>query len=146
MRKTAGTSIIGAVTLALLTGSLGEAAAPGKVKRPRLDVRPSPRITFSPAQVLVTAELRGGDEAEEFYCPAVEWDWDDGSRSTQESDCAPIEEGGRLERRFTNTHAYRRAGTYNVKVTIRRAERAIAVASATITVRPGLGDLSSSPD
>ena len=40
-------------------------------------------------------------------------------------------------------HAYRQAGTYNVKITMRRAERPLAVASATVTVRPGLGDMSS---
>ena len=139
-------SLIGLVTLAMVAGSLGDAVAKEKAKRPRLDVRPTPRITFSPAQVFVTAELMGGGEIEDFYCPAVEWDWDDGSKSMQESDCEPIENGGALERRFSNTHAYRTAGTYNVKVTIRRAERPIAVASATVTVRPGLGDLSATPD
>jgi hypothetical protein len=60
-----------------------------------------------------------------------------------QEDCAPFETGASLERRFTANHAYRQAGTYNVKITMRRADRPLAVASATVTVRPGLGDMSS---
>jgi hypothetical protein len=138
-----------AVAMAVVTAAAGApvwAGSTDKAKRPRLDVRPSPRVAFSPVNVLVTAELMGGDDIEEYYCPAIEWDWDDGSRSVQESDCTPLAAGGTFERRFTNSHAYRSAGTYNVKVTMRRAERNLAVSTATITVRPGLGDFSDPAD
>jgi len=114
-----------------------------RTKKPRLDLRASPRMAFSPVNVLLTAELQGGDNIEEFHCPEVEWDWDDGGRSVHQQDCAPLETGAPLERRFTANHAYRQAGTYTVKITMRRADRPLAVASATVTVRPGLGDMSS---
>jgi hypothetical protein len=113
-----------------------------KPRRPRLDLRATPRVAFSPVDVLVTAELTGGDEAEEFHCPAILWEWDDGAKSTQESDCEPLAAGGELERRFTAHHAYRRAGTYNVKITMQRSTRTLAVATTTVTVRPGLADMS----
>ena len=127
----------------LATATSGLSADRPRPKKPRLDPRASPRMAFSPVNVLLTAELQGGDDSEDFHCPEVEWDWDDGGRSVHQQDCAPLATGASLERRFTANHAYRQAGTYNVKITMRRADRSLAVASATVTVRPGLGDMSS---
>jgi hypothetical protein len=117
------------------------AAFESKPKKPRLDLRALPRMAFSPVNIFLTAELMGGEDVEELYCPELEWDWDDGGKSVQESDCAPFETGvTKLERRYTSEHEYRKAGIYNIKVTMRRSNRPIAVASVKITVRPGLGD------
>ena len=138
-----------ALLLVLGTAAAGVAAESrdkGRGKKPRLDLRASPRMAFSPVDVLLTAELSGGDALEDFHCPQVEWDWDDGGKSVQESDCTPLESGADIERRFTAHHAYRTAGTYNVKMTMRRAHRPVAVATTVITVRPGLGDMSSRID
>jgi hypothetical protein len=129
------------LVLAAATG--GSAADQPRLKKPRLDLRASPRMAFSPVNILLTAELQGGDDIADFHCPEVEWDWDDGGKSVHQEDCAPPETGAPLERRYTANHAYRQAGTYNVKITMRRAERPLAAASATVTVRPGLGDMSS---
>jgi hypothetical protein len=113
-----------------------------KVQKPKLEVRAAPRMAVSPAQVLFTAELKGGDDVEDFHCPDIEWDWDDGGKSEHEADCAPFETGTTIERRFTAQHVFARQGTYNVKVTMRRADRIIASSRVTITVRPGFGDVS----
>jgi hypothetical protein len=116
-------------------------AAADKPKKPRLDLRATPRMAFSPVNVLLTAELIGGDEVEEYHCPEVEWEWDDGGKSVSEGDCEPWEPGvTKLGRRFTAEHYYRRAGSYNVQVTLRKANKALAKASVRLTVRPGLGD------
>jgi hypothetical protein len=135
MRTAALTAII-AVALA----TAGNSAE--KARKPRLDLRAAPRMAFSPVNVLLTAELSGGDDVDQYYCPAVEWDWDDGGRSVQESDCPPMEAGGTFERRFTAEHAYNRAGSFNVKMTMRKANRAIAVATTTVTVHAGAGEAS----
>jgi len=119
------------------TSSAGDQS--GRARKPRLEVRATPRMAFSPVMVLATAELRGGELAEEFYCPALEWDWDDGGKSGQESDCPPFEPGMEMDRRFTAEHAYRRAGVYQVTVKLKRADRSVAVASTTVHVRGGLG-------
>ncbi|HVR71442.1 MAG TPA: hypothetical protein VMT87_11420 [Vicinamibacteria bacterium] len=122
-------------------------AAEAKPKKPRLELRATPRMAFSPVNVFFTAELTGGDDVEEYYCPELEWEWDDGGKSTQESDCAPFEAGKtKIERRFTNDHEYRRAGVYNVKVTMRRADRSLAASNVRVTVRPGLGDRTLEPN
>src|SRR6185369_4275741 len=111
-----------------------------KGKKPHMDLRSSPRMGFSPVHVLFTAEFVGGDDIEEFHCPEIEWDWDDGGKSVQESDCAPFEAGTAIERRFTGEHEYKLAGTYNVKLTMRRQNKPLATSTVKVTVRAGLGD------
>ena len=129
-----------ALSVAVLLAAGASDAAP-KPKRPRLELRATPRMTFSPAHILFTAELTGGDDSEDYHCPEIEWDWDDGGKSVQETDCKPFEPGvTKIDRRFTAEHDYRNAGIYSVRVTMRRAERPIATTSVRITVRPGLGD------
>jgi hypothetical protein len=122
-------------------GGPARAADEPKVKKPRLDLRAAPRFAFSPVTVHLTAELTGGDDVEEMYCPELEWDWDDGGKSVHEGDCPPFEAGvTKLERRYTAEHEFQRAGSYNVKVTMRRAGRTLAAANVRVTVRAGLGD------
>jgi len=137
--------VIGAVfilSLATFVGAGGES----KLKRPRLDLRATPRIAFSPAMVLLSADLVGGDDGEEYYCPSLEWEWGDGGRSAHEADCPPYQTGTPLERHFSAEHGFRFAGDYNVKVTMRRSGRVLAVATAHIALRPGFGDLRSGED
>ena len=116
-------------------------APAAKPKKPRLDLRATPRMAFSPVTIFLTAELMGGDDHEDFYCPELEWDWDDGGKSVQESDCPEFEPGkSKIERRFTAEHSYGKAGNYNVKLTMRHANKMLAQTAVKITVRPGLGD------
>jgi len=117
-----------------------------KGKKPKLELRAAPRMAVSPAQILFTAELKGGDNLEDFHCPEIEWDWDDGGRSDHEPDCEPFAPGTEIERRFTKEHVFARQGTYNVKITMRRADRVIASSRVTVTVRPGFGDVSGEMD
>jgi hypothetical protein len=143
MRDTRG--FITAIVL-ITTALGGVSTAQPRGKKPRLDLRATPRMAFSPVNVLLTAELSGGDDTADFYCPEVEWDWDDGGKSVHQEDCAPVETGAPLERRYTANHSYQQAGNYNVKITMRQASKPVAVATAMITVRPGLGDMSSNSE
>ena len=130
----------------LVGGTTLTAGGAEKLKKPRLDLRATPRLAFSPVTVFFTAELQGGDDVEEYYCPELEWDWDDGGKSVHEADCQPFEAGkSQIERRFTAEHEYRRAGAYAVKVTMRHGQRSLAVANIKVTVRPGLGDRTMEP-
>jgi hypothetical protein len=131
--------LAGFVLVIAAAGSTGNVSAM-KIQKPRLDLRATPRIAFSPAYVLLTAELVGGDEVEEFYCPALEWNWGDGGKSVRESDCPPFQAGAELVRHFSAEHGYRHAGEYQITVTLRRANRSLAMASARVNVRPGVGD------
>lgn len=126
----------GSVVAPLLAVALAAPVAAGTRggKKPRLDLRASPRMSLMAANVLVVAELVGGDEIEEFHCPAVEWEWGDGGRSAQESDCPPFEPGMSMARRHTASHAYRQQGEYNIRVTLRRAGRSLAAATTSVTI------------
>lgn len=133
-RNVVGTFVV------LALAAHGSADNEPKANKPRLDLRATPRVAFSPVTVFLTAELNGGADLEEYYCPELEWDWGDGGKSAHQADCPPFEAGTTLERRFTAEHGYRHAGNYNIKVSLRRGNRSLAVASASINVRPGLGD------
>ena len=128
----------------VLAAAASTGAEGAKIRKPRLDLRATPRMAFSPVNVLLTAELVGGDELEEYYCPGLEWNWGDGAKSVRESDCPPFQPGGEFVRRFSAEHGYRRAGEYEITVTLRRANKSLAAASARVDVRPGLGDMSAS--
>jgi hypothetical protein len=105
-----------------------------RVKRPHLDLRASPRMALIPVSIFAVAELVGGDDVEDFYCPAVEWDWGDGARSAHEADCPPFAPGMAMARRHTASHAYRQRGEYSVRVTLRRVGRPLAVATTLVSV------------
>ena len=131
------------VLAALVAVSLAAAAplgAEAKPKKPSLDIRVTPRMAFSPVTVLLVAELKGGDDLDEYYCPEIEWDWDDGGKSVHEADCPPFENGTTtIERRFSQEHHYPRAGIYNVKASFRKAGNTFLANSIRITVRAEIG-------
>ena len=63
-------------------------------KKASLTLKANPPIAFSPAKMVVSAELKGGsDETDDYYCPNLEWDWGDGTKSESNQDCAPFEAG-----------------------------------------------------
>jgi hypothetical protein len=111
-----------------------------KPKKPHLELRAAPRMALSPVTVHLTAEVVGGDDAEEWYCPEIEWQWDDGGKSVQESDCPPFADGTKIERRYSTSHEYPHAGVYQIKVFLRHKSQTLASQSVRVTVRPGISD------
>jgi hypothetical protein len=98
-------------------------------------------MAFSPVNILIVAELKGGDDIEEYYCPEIEWDWDDGGKSVHEADCDPFEAGQTtIERRYSAEHRYNRAGVYNVKASFKRTGKTFLAGTIRVTVRAGVGD------
>ena len=112
-----------------------------KLKKPALELRSTPRFAFSPARILFTAELKGGDDVEEFYCPEIEWEWGDGGRSVEEADCEPWVAGSTtIERRFTANHVFQFAGLYPVRISLRKSGKLLSTQQLNLAVRAGLGD------
>src|SRR3954453_10401248 len=123
MRHAALAAVALVVVPLLASAGSNKDTSKDKEKKPHLELRASPRFSFSPARVLLTAELVGGDEVDEYNCPDIEWEWDDGSKRADEWDCDPLDPGSRIERRYTAEHEFRLAGNYNVKVTMRHVDR-----------------------
>jgi hypothetical protein len=113
-------------------------------KRPKITLKAQPLIAMAPARVVLTAELVGGDnDFEDFYCPAVEWEWGDGTKSESSTDCPPYEPGkSEIKRRFTVEHVFRlgRPNGYRVTVHLKRRDKSVGAATVNVQVRPGLRD------
>jgi PKD repeat protein len=112
------------------------------VKKASLNLKASPTIVFSPARVVVSAELRGGaDDTDELYCPSLEWDWGDGTKSEAGTDCEPFEAGtSAIQRRFTSSHTYNIAGNYRVQLRLKRGSKINLGGHVSVQVKPGLRD------
>ncbi len=126
------------------SGEKGQAGTTRRRPRSRHSAsRASPPISFSPANIHLVAELKGGpDDYEEFYCPAIEWDWGDGTRSENSSDCDPHEAGvSQISRRFSKTHVYNLQGRYRVQIRLKRNTKVLTSASTNVQVRAGIRDM-----
>src|SRR5260221_11409891 len=88
-------------------------------------------MAISPARVVASADITGGaDDYEEFYCPSIEWDWGDDTRSTSAADCDPYEAGkSEIKRRFSADHVYQVAGDYRIQFRLKKKDKAIAAAA-----------------
>src|SRR5712692_4405647 len=84
--------------------------------RPKLTLKAQPMMAIAPARVVFTAELNGGaNDLQDYYCPTIEWEWGDETRSESTSDCAPYEAGkSEIKRRFTVEHHYKHGANYRV--------------------------------
>jgi hypothetical protein len=114
------------------------------VKKASLSLKASPTIVFSPARIVVSAELKGGaDDSDELYCPSLEWDWGDGTKSESNVDCEPFEAGkSTIQRRFTTSHTYEMAGSYRVQLRLKRGSKILLGGHVSLQVKPGLRDTS----
>lgn len=131
------------LAVVLLDGTPAPAAGAARQeenKKPSLSLKATPPIAFSPARVRVVAEIRGGaDDYEDYYCPAIEWDWGDGTTSESTEDCEPYQAGkSSIRRRWSAEHVYRHSGSYKVFFRLKRRDKTVAAVSANVQVRPGL--------
>lgn len=141
---------LGIAVLLLTVGAFAVAQEPEREKgdgRPSIGLKATPLMAFSPARISLRAELKGGaDDYEQYYCSTVEWEWGDGTVSERTLDCAPYEAGKSEIRRFySGTHTYTISGRYNVRFKLKKGDKVVGVAVATVQVRPGIRD-PSDPD
>ena len=85
-------------------------------------------------------DVRGGaDDYADFYCPAIEWDWGDGTVSGNSEDC---DLSGREE--HDPAALFHRArvpqpGSFQVFFRLKQRDRVIAASSGNVQ-RPGVRD------
>ena len=105
-----------------------------KKEKPSLNLRASPPISFSPATIHVVGELKGGpDDFEDYYCPTIEWDWGDGTRSEAANDCDPYQAGvSQILRRFSTDHVYNMVGRFRVALRLKRNTKVVTSATTNI--------------
>jgi hypothetical protein len=112
-------------------------------KKASISLRANPTIGFSPARVVVTADVKGGpDDAENLYCASVEWVWGDDTKSESRADCEPYEAGkSEIKRRYTLDHVYQTGGQYRVEFYLKQKNKRVLGGQTTINIRPGARDI-----
>jgi hypothetical protein len=109
-------------------------------KKPSLSLKASPSISFAPARVVLVAELKGGNDDEELYCPTVEWEWGDLTQSVVEADCEPYSPGkSEIKRRYTVEHQFKNPGSFKIVLRLKKGSRVVGQGTAQVQVRAGLG-------
>ena len=111
-------------------------------KKPSLSLKATPPAGFAPLRVHVALDVRGGaNDYADFYCPTVQWDWDDGTISENSEDCEPYEAGkSTIKRRFSADHTFRLSGEYRLTFRLKQKDKVISSATTTITVRAGANE------
>ena len=108
-------------------------------KKPSLSLKATPPAGFAPLRVHLAVDVKGGaNDYADFYCPTVQWDWDDGTTSETSEDCQPYEAGkSTIQRRFSADHMFRLSGEYRLTFRLKQKAKVVSSATTTITVRPG---------
>lgn len=149
-RTTSSASRRLALAVALLAGlaATSAGATDAKTSKPKLSLRASPSVSFSPARIFLVAEIKGGpNDYEEYYCASVEWDWGDGTTSEARYDCEPYESGkSEIRRRYATEHRYLTAGHYQIQFRLKKKNKPIAAAHTLVQVRPGVRDIGQGPE
>ena len=114
----------------------------GDDKKPSLSLKATPPVGFSPLRVRLVVDVRGGaDDYADFYCPAIEWDWGDGTVSGNSEDCDPYQAGkSTIRRRYSIEHVFRQPGSFQVFFRLKQRDRVIAASSGNVSARPGVRD------
>ena len=112
-----------------------------KAPKPKLTVKVTPAMGgTAPARIVASADLIGGaPDGEELYCPAVEWDFGDDTKSTASADCDPYEPGkSEIKRRFTAEHTYANGGDFRIQLRLKKKNKVLVSGSVPIQIRRGI--------
>jgi hypothetical protein len=133
-------AMVGAVSV-LAAGPGPGTAAPDQ-KKPSLALKASPIISYSPSKITLVAELKGGpNDNEEMYCPTVEWDWGDDTKSESSTDCDPYVPGkSEIQRRFSVIHEFKEAGNYRIWIRLKKKDKTVIAANVVVQVNSGMRD------
>jgi hypothetical protein len=133
---------VAAIFCVMAVAASAQAARPDKKDKPTIAVKVSPIVGFSPANMVLTADLKGGpDDYQDFYCATVEWDWGDDTRSESKTDCEPYEAGkSEIKRHFTIEHTFNTAGEYRVEFRLKQKNKIVGRGSTDVKIRPGVRD------
>src|SRR5262245_51764714 len=107
---------------------------------PYVELRPMRKVTVLPlnsCDVKVTFQLTVSDgNSEDYYCPRVVWEWEDGLLSSEQSDCPPFEDAAPSDHRrtWTRTRAFQGKGTYLIRAHLCRLQRRVATVEATAVI------------
>lgn len=131
------TSAALALALCVPTALAGD---PPKPKKPTLTLRVLPRFGRVTTSFLFTAILEGGSDSEALHCLVAEWSFGSDDTSVADPECEPFEAGKtKLERQYGMERRFASEGQKTVTVTLRKGDKVVARATATLRVLPESG-------
>ena len=106
-------------------------------EKPKLSLKGFPTLGTPGTVFSFRAVLTGGADTEDLYCLSAVWEWEEqADASINEAECEPFKAGEtKIERVFTEEQTFQRPGPHGVRMTLRKGEKDIASAGATVTVR-----------
>ena len=130
---------LAAIAVVLMASGHPSAQRDAADKKPSLSLKATPPAGFAPLRVHLVVDVKGGpNDYADFYCPTVQWDWDDGTISETSEDCNPYEAGkSTIRRRFSADHTFRLSGDYRLTFRLKQKDKVVSSATTTLTVRPG---------
>src|SRR5262245_28618683 len=112
--------------------------------------KPKPKVEFKPSQrlaqlglpprssvtVLFRLSIKDGG-SEDYYCPKLEWEWEDDTRATEESDCPPFAEAQKSdhEKSWSKSHTFWEPGEHTIRVHLYKGDRLIKTLDTKVEVQ-----------
>src|SRR5262245_33900489 len=117
------------------------AAPADKPSKPKVDLKVSPPMAMlgvgprSSATVTFRLSIKDGGK-EELYCPRLEWEWEDATLSTEESDCPPFEQAQPRdhERTWSRSRQFWEPGQHTIKVRLYKGDRLVRTVEGKVEV------------
>jgi hypothetical protein len=109
--------------------------------KPKVELKANPQSTILGIGPRAFAWIRfrlsvkdGGDE--DFYCPRLEWEWEDLTTSTEESDCPPFAEAQKEdhERSWSKSRQFWEPGSHTIKVRLYKGDRLVRTIESKVEV------------
>jgi len=109
--------------------------------KPKVELKPTPQFALlgigSRASATVRFRLSVKDAGnEDFYCPRVEWEWEDGTRSEEESDCPEFASAAPADhdKSWTKSHAFWEPGSHVIRARLYKGDRLIRTIETKVEV------------
>jgi hypothetical protein len=108
--------------------------------KPDVELKATPSMAMLPLGRAATVRLqvRIKDKGnEDYYCPRLEWEWEDGTMSTEESDCPPCEEAQPKdhERTWSRSRQFWEPGRQTVTVRLFKGDKVVRVLHVDVEIR-----------
>lgn len=109
--------------------------------KPKVELKASPPFAMLGVGPRSSATIRfrlsvkdGGDE--NYYCPRLEWEWEDDTRATEESDCPAFESAQKEdhERTWIKSRQFWEPGSHVIKVKLYKGDRLIRTLDAKVEI------------
>lgn len=109
--------------------------------KPKVELKANPQLAVlgigprSAATVRFRLSVKDGGN-EDYYCPRIEWEWEDDTRATEESDCPPFDQAQPPdhEKSWTKSRQFWEPGNHTVKVRLYKGDKLIRTIDTKVEV------------